>query len=52
MSLVIKFTQWVIQRIFKIYGYFSEICFRAFEIADALSVTIAANFLVPTAVNT
>jgi hypothetical protein len=32
--------------------YFSEMCFRALEIADALSETTAANFFGPIAVKT
>lgn len=52
MSFVIKFTKCTTQRMFKMCGYFSDICFRALEMADALSVTIAANLFDPTADNT
>jgi len=37
---------------FKIYEYFSEICLRAFAIADALSEITAINFFGPIADNT
>ena len=49
MSFVIKLIKCTVQRMFKTCRCFSDIRFRAFAIAEALSETIAANFFDPTA---
>ena len=49
ISFVIKFTKCAMHRIFKMCGYFSEICFRALAMTAALSETMAENFFDPIA---